>query len=395
MEKCFFHLDLDAFFASVEELDHPEYRDHPVVVGAMPKERGVVSTCNYAARKFGVKSAMPIQQAHRLCPHAIFVRPRLERYREISNQIMDMLQRFSPSVERLSIDEARLDMTGTQGLFGPPLEVALRIKHDIKQNIGVTASIGIGPLPYLAKMASEENKPDGLFQIESERVREWLAGMDPLRLPGVGKKARERLEELGLDRVGKIQSVGLDRLQQLLGKSMGLNLYYLVQGQEPPGAQHPQERRSLSAETTFPEDNRDSAALQQTLAALAHEVFFRALEEGMAARTVVLKIRLQDFSMTTHQRTLSRYVSSSSELSEIAWDIFRQGWNGQPIRLLGVGLSGLSPLMEGQAELFDDEQAKRRRLDLAVLQIQTKYRVAMVKKARFLEGSHKKNPGSD
>lgn len=385
MEKCFFHVDLDAFFASVEELDHPEYRSYPLVVGALPGERGVVSTCNYEARKFGIRSAMPISQAQRLCPRAHFVRPRLQRYREVSNQIMALLHDYSPQVEQISIDEARLDMTGTQGLFGPPQVAAMKIKSEIRQKIGVTASVGIGPLPYLAKMASEEKKPDGLFEITADAVVSWLAGMDPSRLPGVGKKTRDKLGEVGLDRVDKIQRIELEGLQRLLGKAMGQNLYYLVRGQDPPRSESVHERQSISSETTFQEDNRDSAALQQVLAQLAHEVFFRTLEEGLAARTVIIKIRHQDFSLTTHQKSLSRYFSSAADLTEAAWGLFKKFWNGQPVRLLGIGLSALHSVEEVQTDLFEDDQARRRRLDLAVLMIQTKYRTPMVKKARFLE----------
>jgi len=387
VEKVFFHLDLDAFFASVEEIDHPEYRGKPLVVGALPGERGVVSTCNYKAREFGVRSAMPISQAARLCPHAVFVRPRLDRYQQISEIIMNLLENFTPSVQRISIDEASLDMTGMERLLGLPVEAARTIKEAIKTKVGLTASIGIGPLPYLAKMASEENKPDGLFEIKSSEVKIWLATMDPIRLPGVGKKTRQRLGELGINTVGQIQDLPLPKLQSFLGQAQGAHLFYLANGMEPPGQRLEHKTHSISSETTFQEDTTAILTLEQTIVELAHQVFFRALEERSVARTLILKLRLHDFSLNTFQKTLNHFISSAKQLSDLAIELFKTRWNGQPVRLLGLGLSNFSRMDEEPEELFEDEAFKRRKLEIAVLKIQSKYREGTLTKACFLEKS--------
>lgn len=384
MAPVFFHVDLDAFFAAVEELDHPEYRGRPLVVGALPGERGVVATCNYEARKFRVRSAMPISQASRLCPHAVFVRPRFERYQEVSAAIFRILDGFSPVVRPLSIDEALLDMTGTEGLFGPPVQAAGRIKAEIRDKVGVTASIGIGPHPYLAKMASEVNKPDGLFEVPAGRVRDWLSEMDPIRLPGVGAKTRERLQQLGLHSVGQIQALSLDRLRRMLGESLGTALYHLANGQQPPSVETPFQRRSLGAETTFQEDVTAWLVIERTLTDLAHEVFFRALGEGTIGRTVVLKIRYHDFRLLTHRRALHHFVSHAGELADLAAGLFRSVWDGQPVRLVGVTLTELAPLAEEPEELFPDANARRRKVDLAVLRLQARFRGVPITKASLL-----------
>lgn len=383
-ERVYFHVDLDAFFAAVEELDHPEFRGRPVIVGADPTTRGVVSTCNYAARAFGVRSAMPISQAARLCPQAVFVRPRLERYVQVSQQVLTILADFTPDVTALSIDEARLDMSGTRLLFGPPLEAAARLKERIRQEIGLTASVGIAPLPYLAKMASEEHKPDGVFEVRPEEVLAWLARLPPSRLPGVGQRTRQRLAELGIETVGQLQGLDPASLEPYLGRAQAEQLCLLAQGVQPTSWEEPPRSRSLGAEHTFEEDIAAFSILENALLDLAHQVFFRALDEGLSSRTFQLKIRYEDFSLHTYRRTLGGLLESGEHLAREARRLLKERWQGQPVRLLGLSLLDVRGRTQETPELFED-QRRQHRVEKAVLQIKARYRGVVIDKASLLK----------
>ena len=252
-----FHVDMDAFYASVEQNDHPEYRGKPVIIGARPGTRGVVSACSYEARKFGVHSAMPISRAYRLCPKGIYLPVRMKRYQEVSARIMELFGDFTPVVRQISVDEAFLDMTGTRRLFGDPEEAARAIKERVRTETGCTISIGIASNHYVAKMASEYGKPDGLYRVEEGREEEFL---DKLRLGdlwGVGGKTLERLEELNITTVSRLREFSEGILSSMLGKAAGAYLYSAARGRNPGVFSEEPKSRSISNEITFPEDTRD------------------------------------------------------------------------------------------------------------------------------------------
>jgi len=371
MAKVFFHVDLDAFFASVEQLDHPEYRGKPVVIGAMPGHRGVVAACSYEARAFGIRSAMPISFAVRRCPSAVYLPVRMERYQEMSRRVMALLDSYTPEVIQISVDEASLDMTGTQRLLGPPCVAGRKLKDRVRADCGLTISVGIAPNRYLAKLASDAGKPDGLFEVEPGGEIAFLDRL-PLRdLWGLGKKTLARLTELGIDTTTALRETPLDTLREMIGSSGGEFLYRIARGIDP--GIYSQERRthSISNEVTFEEDIREIEQIRMTVLDLSHQVMFRTKAEDARPKTVTVKIRYGDFTTTTAQTTLPRPVSTAEELNRHALELFSSRWTGEAVRLLGVGVS----LTEGateplQSELFEDGTERRRRLEQAVFDIQ-------------------------
>jgi len=371
MAKVFFHVDLDAFFASVEQLDHPEYRGKPVVIGAMPGHRGVVAACSYEARAFGVRSAMPISFAVRRCPDAVYLPVRMERYQEMSRRVMALLDSYTPEVIQISIDEASLDMSGTQRLLGPPPAAGRKLKEHVRAECGLTISVGIAANRYLAKLASDAGKPDGLLEVEAGGELAFLDRLTLRDLWGLGKKTLARLTEMGIDTTTVLRETPLDTLREMVGSAGGDFLYRIVRGIDP--GIYNQERRthSISNEVTFEEDLREIEQIRMTVLDLSHQVMFRIKAEGARPKTVTVKIRYGDFTTTTAQTTLRRPVSTAEELNQHALDLFTSRWTGEAVRLLGVGVS----LTEGdaeplQSELFEDDTERRRRLEQAVFEIQ-------------------------
>ncbi|MFP4443785.1 MAG: DNA polymerase IV, partial [Spirochaetia bacterium] len=232
-KKIWFHIDMDAFYASVEQRDNPEYRTKPVIVGALPGQRGVVSACSYEARKFGVHSAMPISQASRLCPNGIFLPVRMHRYQEVSESIMMILKSYSPVIQQVSVDEAYMDMTGTERLFGKPADTARRLKTEITEAVGLIVSIGIAPNKFLAKLASDYDKPDGLYEVLPGTETEFLDRLPLKSLWGVGEKTRLRLKELNITAIPQIREIGERLLQNAMGKAAGTYLYRAAWGLDP------------------------------------------------------------------------------------------------------------------------------------------------------------------
>ena len=393
-DPIIFHVDLDAFFAAVEQRDNPQLQGKPVIVGSLPGERGVVSTCSYEARAFGVRSALPISRAYELCPQGIYIRPRMTRYMEVSRQIMKIFDDFSPLVLPMSVDEAFLDMTGTTKLFGPPLEAGKILKNRIWEDTGLRASVGIAPNHYLAKLASDYDKPDGLYQVSPENILSFLDSLSLGKLHGVGEKTLERLHELGIRTVAQLREYALPVLQQLLGNSAGQYLYNSCRGLETQDYHGEPNTRSLSAERTYQEDVTSPTAVHKTLLDLSQECMFRLYEEGWKSRTVHLKLRYQDFSTSTVQKTLGHWVSSTDELYKASLELLKTKWNGRPaIRLVGLGLGNLqrSEALE-QVELFDDQGQKNRRVEQAVLKLRGKYPGVEVNRAGLLKPGSSLNP---
>ncbi|MBN2354018.1 MAG: DNA polymerase IV [Spirochaetales bacterium] len=391
-----FHADLDAFFASVEQSDRPELRGKPVIVGARPGRRGVVSACSYEARAFGVRSALPISQAVRLCPQGVFLPVRMERYIEVSNRIMRVLEQAAPEFCQISIDEAFMDFSGTARLLGEPGEIASLLKRRIRDDFGLTISVGIAPNRYLAKMASQFRKPDGLFRVRPGEEEAFLDGLLPADLWGVGKKTAARLAELNLTTVASIRTLSAGMLSTLFGKAGGSFLHHAVRGIDPGIFTAETKSRSLSSETTFESDRRDAAGLKKVLLRLAHEVMFRLLYEGLRAKTVVLKIRLENFETVQAQETRRHWVLSAEELYAAAVALLEKKWNWKtPIRLLGLGLSNVTAgKTHTQGELFEEQDGRKQKLEAAVLKIRRKYDKVNLTKARLLEQEKEDPSGS-
>jgi nucleotidyltransferase/DNA polymerase involved in DNA repair len=335
---------MDAFFAAVEQLDHPEYRGRPVVVGADPKGgrgRGVVSASSYEARTYGVHSALPISTAYRRCPQAVFVYPRMERYSELSDEIMEILGTFSPLVEPLSIDEAFLDCSGTERIFGVPEKLGKKIKFDIKAKTGLTASVGIASNKSIAKIASDLNKPDGLTICPFGGEREFLSPLPVSRLWGAGKKTVEYLHTLGFKTVGDIAQLPGGVLEKKLGKS-GLHLWYLASGIDEREVSCDWTPKSISEETTYEVDEADGAVVEQTILDLSDQVARRTRKGDAKGRTITLKIRLEGFETFTRSMTLARAVSDMFSIRDAAIGLFRRfDRGGKRVRLVGVKISNL------------------------------------------------------
>ena len=313
------HVDMDAFFAAVEQHDHPEWRGKPVIVGAPPDKRGVVSTCSYEARKFGVHSAMPSRQAYQLCPQGIFVRGRMARYKEVSDQIFAIFGRFTPLVEGLSIDEAFLDVTGVRRLFGEPEAIARQIKAQILAETGLTCSIGVAPNKLLAKLASEERKPNGLFVVPADRQAclAWLASKPLRALWGIGPKVADLLLQNNIATVRDLQSTNPDRLRNIVGPALAEHLMNVAFGRDSRVVSTEREEKSLSREHTYPEDTLDRDQLRADLRAIAEDVGRRLRKHGFWARTARLKIRYAGtdtlYVPATQLDLVSKYIGAGED----------------------------------------------------------------------------------
>jgi DNA polymerase-4 len=337
------HVDMDAFYASVEQLDHPEYKGKPVIVGADPKGgmgRGVVAACSYEARKFGVRSALPISRAWKLCPKGVYVRPRMKRYAEVSHQIMDIFRHYTDLVEPLSIDEAFLDITGSTALFGPPKRIAQTIKKEIRERTGLTASIGLAPNKFVAKIASDVRKPDGFMVVEENQIEAFLQDLPISRLWGVGPKTEQRLHEAGFHTIGHLASANQESLIHDLG-TLGEHLFQLAHGHDERPVIANWEPKSISSETTFDEDTADREVLLRTILELSDHVAERLRKDRYRTRKVTLKLRYSSFTTHTKQQALDRLVQTGEEIAAVARELFAQFPLKQKIRLLGVAAGDL------------------------------------------------------
>jgi DNA polymerase-4 len=349
--RTIFHVDMDAFFVSVEELYDPSLKGKAVVVGGQRNERGVVSAASYEARKFGVHSALPLRTAAKLCPHAIFVDGHPERYRECSEKVYAVLTAFSPQVEMASIDEAYLDMTGTARLHGPPLRAAHKLHQRMKEETRLNCSIGIGSSRLIAKVSSAQAKPNGVLWIVPGEESNFLAPLDVREIPGVGKVMERHLHELGIQKVGDLARLGESELEERFGK-WGLALAGKARGEDAGGWFDTEvgadtETKSISHEHTFNEDTSDVNQLGATLMRLSEMVGRRLREAKLHARTIQLKLRYKDFTTITRAHSLPAPTQLDGEIFEQARTLFRNNWKpGREVRLLGVQASSF----EAQAE---------------------------------------------
>jgi len=358
-----FHLDMDAFFVSVEELFDPALKGKPVVVGGKAHERGVVSAASYAAREFGVHSAMPLRTAYKLCPQAIFVEGHPDRYRDYSHQVRAILENFTPLIEMASIDEAYLDMTGTGRLLGPPLQCAHALHQAIKDATALNCSIGIATSRLVAKVCSDQAKPNGILWIYPGLEARFLAPLPIRKIPGVGKVTEKNLHAIGIHKVGDLASLDEGVLGQRFGK-WGLALAGKARGEDAGGwfdqdiGAHA-DAKSISHEHTFSIDTSDAELIDSTLTRLSEMVARRLREQGVHARTVQLKLRNRAFETITRARTLARPTQLDIEISRTIRELFRENWKpGAEIRLLGVQLSHFTS-EAGQLNLLDSAQDER------------------------------------
>lgn len=359
--RTIMHVDMDAFFAAIEALDDPGLEGKPVIVGANPGTRGVVSTCNYEARAFGIHSAMPIAQAYRRCPDGVYLRPRMKRYSEMSHKVMSALAGISPAVEPTSVDEAFVDITGLEKLTGRPASTGRHAKKAVLEATGLTCSVGIGPNRLVAKIASDFEKPDGLTVVEPDDVLDFLAPLDLSRLRGVGKVLRRRLDAAGIRIVSDLRRRSRDELARLLGSAAGESLHRQAHGIASDKVGRGGGRKSISKETTFNTDVADSDLLRRTMLSQAAEVGRIARREGVAGRSVHVKIRLSGFETHTRSRTLEQATSFDDEIFKASWSLYRKsGYAGSPLRLIGVGISGLE--REGQLDLFANGRRAKKKL---------------------------------
>ena len=362
-QRTIFHVDMDAFFVSVEELFDPSLKGKPVVVGGQRDERGVVSAASYAARKFGVHSAMPLRTAAKLCPQAIFVDGHPERYREYSGKVHEVLTRFSPLVEMASVDEAYLDMTGTDRLHGPPLGSAHRLHSEMKSATQLNCSIGIGTSRLIAKVSSAKAKPNGVLWVLPGQEARFLAPLDVGDIPGVGKVMEQKLHDLGVERVSDLAKLEENDLERRFGK-WGLALAGKSRGEDAGGWFDSEvgenlEAKSISHEHTYNEDTAELDRLQSTLMRLSEMVGRRLREGSYFARTIQLKLRFKDFTTLTRAHSLEQPTQLDTEIYEQIRQLFLRNWKaGQAVRLLGVQASNFEAA-SAQIDLLEPSRQER------------------------------------
>ncbi len=380
------HVDMDAFFASVEQRDRPELRGRPVIVGGLGG-RGVVSAASYEARPFGVHSALPMATARRLCPDAVFLRPRMSHYAEVARQIRDLLLSFTPLVEPLSLDEAFLDVRGCEGLFGPAPQIARRIKERVRRETGLVASVGVAPNKFLAKLASDHGKPDGLVVVAPDRVAAFLAPLPVGRLWGVGAKGEKRLQALGVRTVGQLASLPERVLADHFGDA-GRHMARLARGLDDRAVVPDREAKSISTETTFAKDIGDPDALRAWLLDLVDQLGGRLRAHGLRGRTVELKVRSSDFRTRNRSLSLKEPTDLTDRLWEAASALLERSLTADllPVRLLGVGASHLTREAVVQGDLFDGaRRAKQGQLDRAVDAIRGQFGAGAIQRGSVVE----------
>jgi DNA polymerase-4 len=386
------HVDMDAFFSSVEQLMHPAWKGKPVIVGADPKDgkgRGVVSTASYEARKFGVHSAMPISLAYRLCPHGIYVRPHGDIYYEYSKKIISILKQFTPIIEVISIDEAFMDLTGNKHFFKNIAEIGIRIKTEVKKNISLSASVGIAPNKCLAKIASDFQKPDGLTIVYPDEIQEFLNPLPVTKLWGIGKKTFEQLRKMGIETVYQLHQYPLEVLEKKLGK-IGLHIYQMARGEDKRDVIDGEDAKSVSNEITFEQDQIDYEYVRKTVFALSEKVSGRLRRSGVRGTTIHLKIRFAGFKTYTRSHTIENPTNLTDEIYQLILFMLCE-FNPLPdaVRLVGVGISNLMEEQDRQMNFWEQDKEKKIQAEKVMDQLQDRYGKSIIKHA---ESIFSKNP---
>ncbi len=377
------HIDMDCFFAAVEVKDNPELAGKPIIVGALPGSRGVVSACSYEAREFGVHSAMPISSAVRKCPDGIFLKPRGDRYIEESEKIMAIFSHYTPLVEPLSLDEAFLDVSGSHRLFGTSVEIGREIKRRIKDETGLIASVGIAPTKFVAKIASDIGKPDGFIVVNENEMLDFLRPLDARKIWGVGKVTWKKLEKHGLKTVGDIAEFPVEQLERMFGKS-GRHLHNLSQGMDNRTVNPVTERKQVSNEHTFNIDTDDMDEVERVLLALSDKVAGRLLSKGKKGRTVTIKLRDETFKTITRSRTLDRPILSGEEIYEEARNLLlAEDLTGRKVRLIGVSVSGFES--GDQTSLFEDVSQQKNKVEEVMADIRGRFGKGSITRASLIK----------
>lgn len=377
------HVDMDAFFAAVEQLDNPELKGKAVIVGGVGLDnRGVVSTASYEARKFGVHSAMPIAQAKKLCPHGIYLPGRGKRYSELSKKIFNILLEFTPEIEKISIDEAFLNVKGCHRLYGDSTEIARKIKKRVKEKTDLVCSVGVARNKFLAKIASDLDKPDGLVVIKNSDIDKVLDPLSVDKIPGIGKKSAKKLNEIGIYKIKQLKELELKQLENLFGKH-GKHLYDLIRGKDKRRVSTTQETKSISNETTFQDDIEDIELLLKHLSQLCQKVTRRMRKNKFIGNTVFIKLKDNKFNVKTRRITVRKYIDSTDDLYCLSKHLLQETQLKHPLRLIGVGVSGLKEKEKEQLSLFKESENKDS-FNFAIDTIKDKYGNNSIKRARDL-----------
>jgi DNA polymerase-4 len=381
------HVDMDAFYASVEERDDPSLVGKPVIVGGSAEGRGVVAAANYEARKFGVHSAMASARAERLCPHAVVIKPRIDYYAAVSRQIREIFEQFTPLVEPLSLDEAFLDATGSKLIFGPSAEIGRQIKQRIRSELRLVASVGVAPNKFVAKVASDLKKPDGFVVVEPGNVQSFLDPLPVGRLWGVGKVTGQVFDRLGIRTIGQLRNVSIRTLNELFGAS-GEHYWNLAHGIDNRLVVPDRDAKSISNETTFAEDISDLEVLRAWLVDLVEQVARCLRRHDIKGRTIELKVRFADFKTISRSLTLAEPTNITQELLEAGIELLtkRLPPNHPPLRLLGFGVNKLDDSGRSQQQLFDQPDRERHReLDSVADQITARFGKLAIRRGARLD----------
>ncbi len=385
--KVYFHVDLDAFFASVEQRDHPEYRGKPLVVGGLKTDRrSVVSTASYEARKYGIYSAMPVSKAALLCPDAIFIRGNYALYEEVSQTVMQIFSNYSPFVIQMSIDEAFIDMTGSEKLFGPPQKAAQKLKDEVFKKTGLTVSVGVSSSMYVAKIASGLSKPDGLTVVNDGDEEKFMLSLPLEKLWGCGEKTQAHLKQAGLFSIPLIHSKSKELLVSIFGQSTGTFIYNAVRGNKDMQFGTEAKNHSISSERPFDSDLPDRYAIETAVMEIAQHVLFRMHREKVRSRTIAIKIRYGDFTTVSVQETYDMSITSAHDFFEKAKVLLnRKLDSSKGVRLLGVSFENVTSLSEPEQQpLFDFGEKKRSKIEKAIFDLEEKNPAIKITKARLL-----------
>ncbi len=384
MKRYILHVDMDAFFASVEQRDNPDLRNKPVIIGANPRGgggRGVVSTCSYAARKFGVCSSMPISIAYRKCPHGVFLPVRMKKYQEVSLVVQRIFYEFTPLVEMVSIDEAFLDISGSYHIFKTPLAAAIAVQQRIKDKTGLTASVGLAPNKAVAKIASDMNKPEGLTEVKHKEVTKFLTPLDVEKIWGLGRKSTQILNKMGINTIGQLDGTDI----RVLHKAFGKNAYRwqkLARGKDDSQVEASDGMKSLSNEITFEKDTQDIKYIEGALMNLSEKVSFRLRKSGLKSKTITLKIRLEGFQTYSRSVTISNSTNFSDTIYKIIKKLFGEFWlSGRKIRLLGVRLTNFVGTDDSENIFQEPFYEKKKRICMAVDKMKNKFGSRIVYRA--------------
>ncbi len=387
------HCDMDAFYASIEQRERPELAGQPVIVGGSPDGRGVVAAANYVARQSGIHSAMPAAMARKLCPQAVFLPSRIGFYAQVSAQIREIFLSVTPLVEPLSLDEAFLDVTGSQQLWGSAVEIGHLIKQRVWDETQLVVSVGVAPNKFLAKIASDLEKPDGFVVVDPDRVQSFLDPLPIQRLWGVGRQGSKVFARLGIHTIGQLRQWPVESLRSQFG-STGQHLWELAHGIDARRVVPEREAKSISHETTFARDIDDMDVLRAWLLDLTLQVAWRLRRHQLRGRVVQLKVRFADFSTITRSHTLAEPTAITDELWRVADSLLCQRLPARhlPVRLLGVGVAQLDASRQRQGQLFDQtERQKQSELDAATDQIRQRFGSDALRRAASLSAQRKKD----